>query len=321
MEFCTKCGNKLKEGAKFCTSCGAVVRQVSGSQLAVSSLQSAVGSSKLEVSSKQSAVGSLQHASGKLTGLLKKKGPTQKTQAVITEPIEKPLIYEYESKAKYEPGPLEEIKKPKLSKMPKGKKGKGKSATVSRAQSEVETPQPKVQQAPQVQQPAQPQTAQQTAAEQHESFMRERQKRYLERRGEIGEEAVRENLQQPYDKTIEKQSYAKPENQTKGLSLEDIMKEKDESSSLDELESLGDLSSLNELENLGGISEEKKSTKIKGVGCPSCGALNTSIIYCPYCGKAFCSDCAPKALAQSNMIFYTCAHCGKEVIVKKGQQE
>ena len=83
-------------------------------------------------------------------------------------------------------------------------------------------------------------------------------------------------------------------------------------SSLFELEGLDDFS----LDNLGGLSELSEIPKEKGMSCPFCKAKNTSITYCPNCGKGFCTNCSLEINRKGELIFYKCPSCKKDVIVK-----
>ena len=85
--------------------------------------------------------------------------------------------------------------------------------------------------------------------------------------------------------------------------------------SLSNLEGLGDLDDST-LDNLGGLSVEQEIKKEKGMSCPTCGAKNVKIIYCPNCGKGFCSNCSLKVQRKGDLIIYQCPNCKKEVIVK-----
>ncbi len=56
----------------------------------------------------------------------------------------------------------------------------------------------------------------------------------------------------------------------------------------------------------------------KGVGCPTCHAKSSKIIFCPYCSTGMCANCSPsiKPLAPGQFV-YVCPKCGEEVSVKK----
>ncbi len=56
----------------------------------------------------------------------------------------------------------------------------------------------------------------------------------------------------------------------------------------------------------------------KGVGCPTCHAKSSKIIFCPYCSTGMCTNCSPsiKPIAPGQFI-YVCPKCGEEVSVKK----
>ncbi len=92
-------------------------------------------------------------------------------------------------------------------------------------------------------------------------------------------------------------------------SLEDLSELTDVS-----LEELGDMN----LESLAGVSETQKIPKAEAQGakCPNCGKLKGTIVYCPYCGKGFCSDCSTAVKREGELIHYKCPTCAKEVIVK-----
>ena len=82
-----------------------------------------------------------------------------------------------------------------------------------------------------------------------------------------------------------------------------------------------DLSSLDEenadLSSLAGLAETEEIHKEKkSAGCPNCGAKNTLIVYCPYCGKPFCTNCALSVKRKGELLYMQCPHCKREVIVK-----
>jgi DNA-directed RNA polymerase subunit RPC12/RpoP len=151
--------------------------------------------------------------------------------------------------------------------------------------------------------------------------MSTRRQRYLARRGQLVDE-VRYDLAKPHEPQPAPE--AKPAAEA---TLEEISKGIDTSSleqvgSLDELESLADLQSLEkisdvDLSNLGGLAEIQEIEKPKGAGCPRCSAMHSTVVYCPYCGKGFCSNCSSKVQAKQEMVFYACPSCSKEVIVRK----
>jgi len=53
------------------------------------------------------------------------------------------------------------------------------------------------------------------------------------------------------------------------------------------------------------------------MGCPSCGARNTRVVFCPYCGTGFCANCTPSLLPGADAFTYTCPKCSESVSVKK----
>lgn len=152
-----------------------------------------------------------------------------------------------------------------------------------------------------------------------------RRRRYLERRGELIEEAKTDMLK---PKLEVRPTVISPEEE---IEVEEF-KELGEGLDLSDLESIGSLEELSEisdvnledlgeldvsLESLAGLSETEKLPKEKGMGCPKCNSLKGTVVYCPYCGKGFCSNCADKVKREKGMIFYGCPHCSKEVIVKE----
>jgi len=87
-----------------------------------------------------------------------------------------------------------------------------------------------------------------------------------------------------------------------------------------EIESMlsGGLEDEEELEALAGVSEEKELDEEEEQNkCPSCGATNSTVIYCPNCGEGSCTDCAKKIKVKENFIIYECPKCGKQIIVQK----
>ncbi len=55
----------------------------------------------------------------------------------------------------------------------------------------------------------------------------------------------------------------------------------------------------------------------QGMACPHCGAANTKVVYCPYCGTGFCANCATSLVPAADSFVYTCPKCGEDVNVKK----
>ncbi len=159
-----------------------------------------------------------------------------------------------------------------------------------------------------------------------------RRERYLKRRGLLIEQA-KADLTKP--KELKKESAPLPiipEEEVQlefgeGLDLSDLesvdslseLSSLDEDTSLEGLGGLDELSSLDseDLSNLGGLSIEQEVKKEKGMSCPTCGAKNAKIIYCPYCGKGFCSNCSLKVQRKGDLVIYQCPNCKKEVIVKE----
>ena len=164
-------------------------------------------------------------------------------------------------------------------------------------------------------------------------LLKRRRDRYLRRRGKIVEEKIeeaREDMLKPIStkpKLLEKEEVEAPEimypELGEGVDLSDL----ESIESLEELSALGELEEeeLGELdislEDLAGLSLTEKVPKEKGMGCPKCGSLKGTIVYCPYCGRGFCSNCSVKIERKGDMIFYQCPHCMKEVIVKEAKKE
>ena len=64
-------------------------------------------------------------------------------------------------------------------------------------------------------------------------------------------------------------------------------------------------------------SEFVKVKAEKGMGCPNCGAKNTRVVFCPYCGQGFCANCSPSIAPGATSFSYVCPKCGEGVTVKK----
>lgn len=92
------------------------------------------------------------------------------------------------------------------------------------------------------------------------------------------------------------------------LTADDLSKGSDDT--ISQLESLS-----TDLSAIGGVSETQEMPKEKGMSCPKCGKAHSSVVYCPYCGKGFCSNCASSVTRQAGAIIYRCPHCSKEVLV------
>ncbi len=161
----------------------------------------------------------------------------------------------------------------------------------------------------------------------------ERRKRYAERRGEMIEEvktdmfrASEKKEKEKYEKELFKESAPASELSVEelgeGLDVEDLEK----IGSLDELGSLEGMGSISDKdletlagiakEGLAGVAEKERIPTEKGLSCPNCGSKKSTIVYCPYCGKGFCSNCSDKIERKGDLIFYGCPHCKKDVIVK-----
>lgn len=55
----------------------------------------------------------------------------------------------------------------------------------------------------------------------------------------------------------------------------------------------------------------------KGMGCPTCHAKNTKIIFCPYCGTGMCANCSPSIKIKEGEFVYTCPKCKEDVDIRK----
>jgi len=51
--------------------------------------------------------------------------------------------------------------------------------------------------------------------------------------------------------------------------------------------------------------------------CPNCHKTGTTIVYCPSCGKSFCSNCAKNVNAKEDSVMYTCPHCANDFAMKR----
>jgi DNA-directed RNA polymerase subunit RPC12/RpoP len=155
----------------------------------------------------------------------------------------------------------------------------------------------------------------------------DRRKRYMERRGEMIQEVKTDMFRtserkekEKYEKELFKESAPAPqislEELSEGLDVADLEK----IGSLDELGELGfgELEGMGdkELQELAGIAEPEKMPREKGMSCPKCSSKNSTIVYCPYCGKGFCSNCSDSVQRKGDLILYGCPHCKKEVMVK-----
>lgn len=155
----------------------------------------------------------------------------------------------------------------------------------------------------------------------------DRRRRYMERRGEMIQEVKTDMFRtserkekEKYEKELFKESAPAPqislEELSEGLDVGDLEK----IGSLDELGELGfgELEGMGdkELQELAGIAEPEKMPREKGMSCPKCSSKNSTIVYCPYCGKGFCSNCSDKVQRKGDLILYGCPHCKKEVMVK-----
>jgi len=132
-----------------------------------------------------------------------------------------------------------------------------------------------------------------------------RKRKYLERRGLEPKPEVEEEAEK-------RLTAEKPEDSFPSADEEpdiDISKVKEEELDLSGID-------LSKLEEMGGIAKQKKVSMSKTVTCKNCNSLKGKIIYCPHCGKQFCSDCASQAEKKEGMVFYQCPFCKKQVILQ-----
>lgn len=171
------------------------------------------------------------------------------------------------------------------------------------------------------------------AAPRGPGFMERRRQRYEERRAGRPAEprpevvsAVAQEMRRPRRRREGKAEAVAAAPPTKEeLTIEEIAGGLETAGSIGELSELEGLGSLGEmetkgevsLEDIAGLSSVQEMPRERGVGCPNCGDLKSTIVYCPYDGKAFCTHCAKSAQQKQGLIFYTCPHCSKEVVVKK----
>ena len=158
-------------------------------------------------------------------------------------------------------------------------------------------------------------------------------RRYAERRGEMIEEvktdmfrASEKREREKYEKELFSESAPASELSIEelgeGLDVEDLEK----IGSLDELGSLEEMGSISDKDletlagiakgDLAGVAERERIPTEKGLSCPKCRSTKSTIVYCPYCGKGFCSNCSDKIERKGELVFYGCPHCKKDVIVK-----
>lgn len=221
---------------------------------------------------------------------------------------------------------LEEYKKPRVleRKIMEKKKVKKRVKKVKKVEKEEEIPEEKIRRRYLRRREALPEIKEKPSP----GLLERRRRRYLKRRGEIVEEKVEEaksDMLRPVKpmKLPEKEKPAEisyPE-LGEGVDLSDLesIKSLEELSDLGELET-GELIDLDiSLQDLAGLSQTEKVPKEKGMGCPNCASLKGTVVYCPYCGKGFCSNCSVKVERKGEMIFYQCPHCMKEVIVKEAK--
>ncbi len=83
---------------------------------------------------------------------------------------------------------------------------------------------------------------------------------------------------------------------------------------------LGDMSNLEDIDQ--SLDSEDFDSMFVNVGdaknvCPNCGKKGVMVVYCPYCGKPLCSNCAKSVTAEEDVVKYVCPHCGEEFSVKR----
>ncbi|MBU1197220.1 hypothetical protein KJ765_01775 [Candidatus Micrarchaeota archaeon] len=100
------------------------------------------------------------------------------------------------------------------------------------------------------------------------------------------------------------------------LSFEDLLPEKKEEKAREKQSEV--------FQQLRGMADKKESdiafVKMeanKSMGCPTCHAQNSRIIFCPYCGKGLCANCSPKIKPHPDHFVYACPNCKEDIEVKK----
>jgi hypothetical protein len=157
----------------------------------------------------------------------------------------------------------------------------------------------------------------------------DRRSRYLARRGEMVEQ-VATDMERAVERREEKKEMESFERELESAPAKEIsVEELSEGLDVEDLEKIGSIDELGELgvgeledigkwdlEELAGLASPEKVPRKKGVGCPKCASKNTTVVYCPYCGKGFCSNCSDKIERKGELVFYGCPVCKKEVIVR-----